>query len=144
MDLTFSGTVNTAAQLSGTLNTSLFIDDVFDAGSTGTFSGSFKGKCITLAAHRQAIREICTFGASLSGTRKRTRGSPRWAHRAKCSVEVTPQLTRSNPLDLCGKRKLLGRLVRPTGLEPATQGLGNPCSIHLSYGRLDACPEQSR
>ena len=34
--------------------------------------------------------------------------------------------------------KSLKSLVRPTGLEPATQGLGNPCSIHLSYGRLDA------
>ena len=27
------------------------------------------------------------------------------------------------------------RLVRPAGLEPATPGLGNRCSIHLSYGR---------
>ena len=69
VDLVFSGTVNTAGQLSGTLTTSLIIDDVFDAGSTGTFSGSFKGNTITLAAPGQAIREICTFTASLSGTR---------------------------------------------------------------------------
>jgi hypothetical protein len=69
VDLVFSGTVNTAGQLSGTLTTLLFIDDVFDAGSTGTFSGSFKGNTITLAAPGQAIREMCTFTASLSGTR---------------------------------------------------------------------------
>ena len=29
------------------------------------------------------------------------------------------------------------RVARPAGLEPATQGLENPCSIHLSYGRYD-------
>ena len=28
------------------------------------------------------------------------------------------------------------RLVRPAGLEPATPGLGNRCSILLSYGRM--------
>jgi hypothetical protein len=69
VDLVFSGTVNTAGQLSGTLTTSLFIEDVFDAGSTGTFSGSFKGNTITLLAPGQAIRQMCTFTASLSGTR---------------------------------------------------------------------------
>ena len=68
VDLVFSGTVNTAGQLSWTLTTSSFIGDVFDACSTATFSGSFKGNSITLVAHGQAIREICTFGASLSGT----------------------------------------------------------------------------
>lgn len=35
-------------------------------------------------------------------------------------------------------KKFLGsvrrRLVPPTGIEPATQGLGIPCSIRLSYG----------
>ncbi len=69
VDLVFSGTVNTAGQLSGTLTTSLFTDDVFDAGSTGTFSGSFKDNTITLVAPGQAIRQMCTFTASLSGTR---------------------------------------------------------------------------
>src|ERR1035437_9573684 len=27
-------------------------------------------------------------------------------------------------------------LARPAGLDPATTGLGNRCSIHLSYGRI--------
>jgi hypothetical protein len=26
-------------------------------------------------------------------------------------------------------------MVRPKGLEPLTHGLGNRCSVHLSYGR---------
>ena len=29
-------------------------------------------------------------------------------------------------------------MVRPGGFEPPARGLGNPCSIHLSYGRM--CP----
>jgi hypothetical protein len=27
-------------------------------------------------------------------------------------------------------------MVRPGGLEPPARGLGNRCSIHLSYGRI--------
>ena len=29
------------------------------------------------------------------------------------------------------------KMVRPAGIEPATLGLGVPCSIQLSYGRTD-------
>ena len=35
-------------------------------------------------------------------------------------------------------RKRERRLVRPAGLEPATPGLGNRCSILLSYGRAQS------
>ena len=35
---------------------------------------------------------------------------------------------------LCNLSKLIDKLVPPTGIEPAAQGLGIPCSIQLSYG----------
>ena len=40
--------------------------------------------------------------------------------------------------------KLLIKLARPAGLEPATPRLGNRCSIRLSHGRLRAVPLGSR
>src|SRR3546814_11818782 len=36
-----------------------------------------------------------------------------------------------------------GRMASPAGFEPATYGLGNRCSILLSYGDLGAAPGRS-
>ena len=35
-------------------------------------------------------------------------------------------------------------MVRPAGLEPATPGLGNRCSILLSYGRTELNSSSAR
>ena len=49
------------------------------------------------------------------------------------NIVVNPALSRRIPVSLGTS----GCVVRPEGIEPPTSGLGNRCSIRLSYGRLD-------
>lgn len=54
------------------------------------------------------------------------------AYEPDAGFRTAPNCPLFRPLEL--PRESASRVVHPGGLEPPTLGLGNPCSIRLSYG----------